>query len=179
MVWSAFCTKCPALCAMGVTVTPTSSQSFSYCLDPALKVDDKQRSSRSQRRKRIMEFAASIVATTTAGIQVVKKTKGYYRNYKDADELALHAQHLGEQQASNESKFHETYGCKGEISVLAKGLFEDKLARITSRHHSGTRKERIKWILSRKSEYENAAIRSNQVETSLILNVLLTQAKAM
>ena len=126
-----------------------------------------------------MEVVASALTVVGAGIQGAKTTKDLHDDYRNADGEVLQAQHQSHQLHLNRTQLDELSKLwKENIGPAQASLreIEDALPRHTSLQR---KRDRLKWMIHGKKEFERHAAQQARAESSLTLNMLLSLCPKM
>ena len=126
-----------------------------------------------------MEVLASSLAVVGAGLQVSKTTKSCYSNYRDAEKQMLHAQNQGNQLRQNQLQLNKLPESTKKRIGPALASLNDVNAALPEIPHRQRKRDRMKWVIGGKSEFESEISKSDRTESLLNSNLLLSVNQAV
>ena len=145
-------------------------QGYEHDAEVALKGEDCEQG---------MDVLASSVAVVGAGVQVSKTTKSFYNDYRDAEKQMLHAQNQGNQLRQNQLQLNQLPESKKECLGPALASLNDVNAALPKIPRLQRKRDRVKWMIGGKSEFEREISQSNRTESLLNSNLLLSVNQAV
>jgi len=120
-----------------------------------------------------MDGVASGLTFLTAGLNVTKATKRCFDDYRDAPRQILCAQQQGQQFELNQELMNELSSLQKERISPAQISLQDAYASLLKDLPLKRRGSRVKWALGRKRDIEGRITRCNQIENSMVLNLVI------
>ena len=126
-----------------------------------------------------MEVFASGLAVAGAGLQVLKTTKSCYSDCRDAEKQMLHAQNQGKQLRQNQLQLDQLPESTKDRIGPALASLNDVNTALPKIPQLQRKRDRVKWVIGAKSEFEREISQSNRTESLLNLNLLLSIDQAV
>lgn len=126
-----------------------------------------------------METLASGLAVGGAAIQVSKTAQEVYRDYRDAGKQIPHAQNRRQQLRLNLEQLNELPQSKQECIAPAKASLHDIHETLPAIPHSNRKRDRLPWAMGGKSKLERGISQNQSVESSTMLNLLISVSQDM
>lgn len=126
-----------------------------------------------------MDAGASVIALGGASIQVSKTAKDYIDNYRDAGKQISHAQHQRQQLRLTLEQLNDLPPSKQERIAPAKALLKDIQEALPTTFQSARRRDKLQWTIRGKSKFEKEISPNNRIESSAILNLLVSLSQDM
>ena len=121
-----------------------------------------------------MDVAASGLTLAGAGIELVKRTKRFRDNYRDADKQMRHAQYQSKQLQLNQELLDQLPQSTKERLGPAQASLRDCQMSLPADSHLMRKRDRLKWALKMKSKVEKEMVQDSRVESSLSLSLLMS-----
>ena len=124
-----------------------------------------------------MEAIASTLTIAAAATAVSKTTNRHCHDYKNASKQALHTEQHHCQMRSNQALLNDLPPPQKANLDPAIVVLKDIEDSLSEELRLKGRSDRLRWALCRKKEVEGNITKHSQIETSMILNLLLSESQ--
>ena len=124
-----------------------------------------------------MEAIASTLTIAAAAAAISKTTKRYRHDYQEASKQASRARQHCDQMRSTQALLHDLPSAQIASLNPAIAVLKDTEDSLSEEFRLKGRGDRLRWALCRKKEVEGKITQHSQLETSMILNILLSESQ--
>lgn len=158
---------------------PKSSNRSAGCPSKERELDLVSRLSICDDGEQGMEVLASAITVAGTGVQASKITKECYHDYRDAKKQTSYAQHHCQQLRLNLEQLNQLSSSNIRRIGPAQASLKDIRAALPTVSQATRKKDRLKWVISRKAEFEREIAQNSQIESSATLGLLVSLSQEM